>query len=102
MQAAAILGLAIAPATMQPQALAAAQAERFPNTLILLPYGNDGVGIPGPFIATLPADAKLFLLRPNATPPEAPAYILATLTADAASRAETAQSPGLFPRKNLF
>jgi hypothetical protein len=90
----AIIGLAFAPATMQPQAMAAmsAAAAMTPGTLVLLPYGNDGVGIPGPFIATAPDDLPLVLVRPGAPPPLRPArrLILVRIAADAASRATTA------------
>ncbi len=65
-QTAAIVGLAIAPATMQPQARAAHQAAAYPNALVELPYGNDGVGIPGPFIATAPDNMRIKLLHPGA------------------------------------
>lgn len=78
-QIAAILGLAIAPATMQPAtrtARAAAAADR-PNTLVLIPFGNDGVGIPGPFIAAAPPSMKILIVR-HATAD--------TLTASAAYR----------------
>jgi len=65
-QACAIAGLAFAPATMQPQGLAARAAAAYPGALVLVPYGNDGVGIPGPFIAMAPDDMRILLLRPGA------------------------------------
>jgi hypothetical protein len=34
----------------------------------LLPFGNDGVGIPGPFIEAAPDDLRLELLTPDAQP----------------------------------
>ncbi|OYV24617.1 MAG: hypothetical protein B7W99_01410 [Rhodospirillales bacterium 20-58-10] len=50
-EALASIGLALAPSTAQPQAAAATQAP--PRILILLPTGNDSVGIPGPFSFTV-------------------------------------------------
>jgi hypothetical protein len=92
LQAAGIAGLALAPATMQPQAAAAAQAVSA-GGLILLPFGNDGVGIPGPFIASLPDNARLQLMRSDSGddfPLNEPAMVLITLRIDAASSARTA------------
>jgi hypothetical protein len=95
MQACAIVGLLFSPLTQQPQALAARQAVAIapPGTLILLPYGNDGVGIPGPFIASLPDAARLALLRPGTPVDAVPGQerVLVMLSLDAASRAETAR-----------
>jgi hypothetical protein len=89
-QAAAILGLALAPATMQPQARAARLAAAYPNAVVELPYGNDGVGIPGPFIAAAPDDMRLELLHPGAIP-QAPAVVV-TLAVDNESRAVAAEA----------
>ena len=95
-EVAAIIGLAAAPGTMQPQALAAQQAASFhvQNALVLVPFGNDGVGIPGPFIAATPPGTRLELIHPGATPnlADAPVIILATISGDEASRAATAQT----------
>jgi hypothetical protein len=107
LQTAAIIGLAFAPATMQPQALAARQAMglKIPGALILLPFGNDGVGIPGPFIATLPDNARVKLLHTNTMPDlrEEQKIILATISIDAASRTSTAQALAYFQaQKNCF
>jgi hypothetical protein len=85
-QGAAIIGLAVAPATMQPQGLAARQAAAF-HSLTLVPFGNDGVGIPGPFIAAAPPNMRIMLLR-TGVPPDiasAPRVALAVITADSAS-----------------
>jgi hypothetical protein len=92
-EAAGIIGLCFAPSTMQPQAIAAHQLSRLnlPSALVLLPFGNDGVGIPGPFIAAAPAKLRLQLIEP-ATPaafPQEDAIILAAIRADAASRQAT-------------
>jgi hypothetical protein len=105
-QACAIFGLALAPTTMQPQALAARQASalNLPDALILLPFGNDGVGIPGPFIAAAPDNARIELLRPGLMPDfvPAPQIILATLRADRASRASTAQALAYFQTRKCY
>jgi hypothetical protein len=86
-------GLAFAPATMQPQALAAREAAALstPATLTLVSYGNDGVGIPGPFITAAPDALSIQLIK--SAPPLAqlpPHIILATITADDASRSTVA------------
>lgn len=64
-QSAAIIGLAIAPQTMQPGARTAHAAAKLgtPATLVLIPFGNDGVGIPGPFIAALPHTTHIMVVR---------------------------------------
>jgi hypothetical protein len=89
-QAAGIIGLAIAPATMQPQALAA-RAATVPGALVLLPFGNDGVGIPGPFIAAAPDTMRILLLHPGAAPDISAetTILLANIQIDAASRTTT-------------
>ena len=92
----AILGLALAPATAQPQQRAARQAAALdtPQTLVLLPFGNDGVGIPGPFIAAAPKTLEILLLHPN-TPPNLAhqtTILLATLTLDDSSRQTITQT----------
>jgi hypothetical protein len=83
------IGLALAPSTMQPQALAARQAAALatPGALVLVPYGNDGVGIPGPFIEAAPSTLNILLIRPGEAPDiQAPRIILARLRADDSSR----------------
>ncbi len=88
-QACGIAGLIFAPTTMQPQGLAARQAAPF-NALVLVPYGNDGVGIPGPFIAAAPPDMRILLLQPGweAQITAEPRVVLSAIEADDASRAE--------------
>jgi hypothetical protein len=102
----AIIGLALAPATMQPQGLAAQQimALDMPDALVLLPFGNDGVGVPGPFIATLPDDTRVELLHPGVLPDfsHEKRIILATIRADDASRASTAQALSYFEGQKCF
>jgi hypothetical protein len=100
-QAAAIIGLAFAPATMQPQAHAARLAARYPGALILLPFGNDGVGIPGPFIATAPGTMRILLL--HGTIPLSGIFV--SLPIDGASRALAGcfgapPTPSVAPREN--
>lgn len=89
-QACAIIGLAFAPATMQPQAAAARAAARYHGALVLLPFGNDGVGIPGPFIAAAPDAMRLLLLRPGTVPPAQ--AVAVTLPIDNESRAMAART----------
>jgi hypothetical protein len=88
-EACAIAGLILAPATMQPQGIIARRIGAFaaPASLILLPFGNDGVGIPGPFIAASPPDARLQLIKPETFPTLAAEQhvILVTIPIDAAS-----------------
>ncbi|MDE8348316.1 MAG: glycosyltransferase family 39 protein [Acidocella sp.] len=83
-----IIGLAFAPATAQPQAAAAVAANSNAHILVLLPYGNDGVGIPGPFIAAAQPAMRIILIH-GATLPDLsaePRVILATLMLDDASK----------------
>ena len=89
LQACGIAGLMLAPSTMQPQELAARQIAGLDHSsaLILLPFGNDGVGIPGPFIAAAPAWFRLQLIKPGAPPQlvRQSSVILVTLRADHSS-----------------
>jgi hypothetical protein len=90
-----IAGLALAPATMQPQAAAAHEASRLatPQTLVLVPYGNDGVGVPGPFIAAAPDDLRIQLIH-GALPDlqTETRVITATINVDDSSRAANQNS----------
>jgi Dolichyl-phosphate-mannose-protein mannosyltransferase len=94
-QAAALTGLITRPETMQPaRATAAAAAHRAPGALVLLPRGNDGVGIVGAFALESPPTQRLLLIAPNDPPAQIPARIaparrvvLALLAQDDASRA---------------
>ncbi len=105
-EACATVGLATAPATMQPQALAAKQISYLapPGTLVLLPYGNDGVGIPGPFIAAAPQTMRILLLHPGNMPNLAreKSLTLATLNADSESRATPAQAIAYLQAQKCF
>jgi hypothetical protein len=66
-QAGGIFGLMFAHATMQPQGLAVRAMP--PGVVALVPFGNDGVGIPGPFIAAAADGQRVFLIRPGTVPP---------------------------------
>ncbi len=92
-QACGIIGLIFAPSTMQKQGFAARQAARLDMSaaLVLLPYGNDGVGIPGPFIAAAPDRMRIELIKPGAQPDFSgeKTVILALLRGDDASKQTT-------------
>jgi hypothetical protein len=60
-QTAAIIGLVLAPATMQPQGIAARAIP--PGSLAIIPFGNDGVGIPGPFIAAATPNQRILIIH---------------------------------------
>ncbi|GAA5265359.1 hypothetical protein ACOSOMT5_P1784 [Acidiphilium sp. MT5] len=100
---AALLGLAIAPQTMQPGMRLAQQSAHVAGAqgLIIIPFGNDGVGIPGPFISALPARASILVAR-RATPhllsiaAPYPLVVLPDLTVDHASRIFTPALIALF------
>lgn len=94
-QAAAMAGLLTRPETMQPaRATAAAAASLAGDGIVLLPGGNDGVGIVGAFASESPPNLRLLVVRPDETPQQILARIgpvrrvvLALLAQDAASRA---------------
>ena len=88
-QALALAGLLTQPRTMQPARAAAAAAARLAGRrgLVLIPRGNDGVGVVGPFLLEAPPWLRV---RVVATPPRAPRarrLVLALIAADRASRA---------------
>lgn len=93
LQFAAIVGLAIAPETMQPAMrtarIAGDAAGR--HTLVVIPFGNDGVGIPGPFVAAAkPGMDVLIARRATGVAAMASAYrrvVVAQIMVDTASRA---------------
>ena len=105
-EACATVGLALAPATMQPQALAARQISYLapPGTLVLLPYGNDGVGIPGPFIAAAPHTMRILLLHPGNMPKltREKSLALALLNADSDGSTSTAQAAAYLQAQKCF
>jgi hypothetical protein len=65
-QVASIAGLMVSPRTMQPAgAVATAAAHLPPDTIVLLPAGNDGVGIVGAYAMAGPRTQPLLLIRPG-------------------------------------
>jgi hypothetical protein len=94
-QAISIAGLMLAPQTMQPAGAAAhAAAELVEDGVVLLPRGNDGVGVVGAFAIESPPALPLLLIPADATPEQIRARIrpwhrvvLALLEQDTASRA---------------
>lgn len=99
LQAASIVGLATRPETMQPQSAATLAAARYVGTagLVLLPRGNDGVGIVGSVLVSAPADLRLYLVTATAEPAAIratasryPVIVLALLELDEHSRAAAA------------
>ncbi len=92
----AIAGLLLRTETMQPARLTAAGAASLAGRsgLVLLPYGNDGVGVVGPFLAEAPGWLRILVVRPEMSEQdiaEAAAgtdrVVLTLLTPDDASRA---------------
>jgi hypothetical protein len=66
LQLAGIAGLLLAPGTMQPMHAAATEAARLAGSgIVLLPRGNDGVGLVGAFGIEAPASLPLLLVRPG-------------------------------------
>ena len=66
-QAASIAELALRPETMQPQAEAAAEAAEA-DALVLLPRGNDGVGIPAAFLQSAAPAMRVRIVGPDMAP----------------------------------
>ncbi len=65
-QLAGIAGLMLSPRTMQPaSAAAAAAANLAADTIVLVPAGNDGVGIVGAFGIEAPPTLSLLLIHPG-------------------------------------
>ena len=65
-QLASIAGLLLSPRTMQPARAAATDAARLAGDgVVLLPRGNDGVGIAGAFGIEAPPSLSLLLVGPN-------------------------------------
>ena len=96
LQALALAGLLIRPETMQPAHATAAAAATLagPLALVVLPRGNDGVGVPGPFLAVAPDGMRVLLVGRDATVDRIaalaagfPRVVLALLGPDADSRA---------------
>jgi hypothetical protein len=66
-QALSVAGLIVRPETMQPEGTAALAAVRAagPNGLVLLPRGNDGVGLVAAFATAAPNGLRIALLEPG-------------------------------------
>ena len=94
-QGASLAGLMLAPQTMQPaRAAASAAASWVDDGVVLLPRGNDGVGVVGAFAIEAPPNLPLLLIPALASPAQIRAgirpwhrVVLALLQQDAASRA---------------
>ncbi|HTI84514.1 MAG TPA: glycosyltransferase family 39 protein [Acetobacteraceae bacterium] len=95
LQALSLIGLMTRAETMQPAratALAAAALAR--NGIVLVPHGNDGVGIVGAVAREAPPTLRLLVIRPDDTPTQilartgnAQRVVLALLGQDSDSRA---------------
>ena len=100
--AASVAGLALSPATMQPAGRMARAAVLLPaDTLVILPFGNDGVGVPGPFVAAVPAEMRILVARAAgptvlAAARHYPRVAVARIEADGASRALVPRLAALF------
>ena len=69
-QAVALLGMMTRPETMQPQAQTARSAARLeqPGALVLVPYGNDGVGVLAAFVREAPPSMQMLVVAPGTDP----------------------------------
>ncbi|MEO8713731.1 MAG: glycosyltransferase family 39 protein [Acetobacteraceae bacterium] len=104
-QAMAIAGLILRPETMQPAREAARTAASLAgaDAVVVLPRGNDGVGVVGPFLAELPNRTRVLLVGANEDPsalrarlPPGP-VVLALLGQDADSLAASDTIRAAFP-----
>lgn len=98
-QAAGVVGMALHPATRQAyrDALAAVAPALGPGSLLLVPAGNDGVGIVGAVLAEAPPDQPILVLRlaeaerlPAVAAPYARLVLLGITDRDGAAQAEAA------------
>ena len=94
-QAVSLAGLMTRPETMQPQAQAAHAAARLATdgSLVLVPYGNDGVGVLAAFVSESPDAMRILHVDPGGTAAalrtaagSAPRVVLVLLGLDADSR----------------
>lgn len=95
-QGASLAGMMLRPETMQPQAAATREVTALagPDGLVLVPYGDDGVGIAGAVVTEAPDWLRLYVVPRHATPDQIRAAIggsqhvvLALLGLDRNSRA---------------
>jgi hypothetical protein len=97
-QTAGLLGMMTRPETMQPaRATARAAGALARGGVVLLPRGNDGVGVVGAFLLEAPAWLRISLVPAADSIADLPAHlrdarrvVLALIAVDAASRASTA------------
>ena len=99
-QAAAIAGLITRSETMQPQQAAARAAADWAGRdgLVLLPRGNDGVGVAGVFLLSAPSSLRVMVLSepPDLTQALPRRVVLALLGLDQSSRATSAALAAAF------
>lgn len=94
LQIAALLGMLTRPETMQPaRATAAAAAALVHDGVVLLPRGNDGVGVVGAFLNEAPRSLRIAIIESTDTGStlraragDAPRVVLALIGVDASSR----------------
>lgn len=94
-QAASIVGLMTRPETMQPaRAIAVAAATLVGDSVVLVPRGNDGVGIVGAFAIEAPPELHMLVIGRDLSPAQIrarvsqyPRVVLALFGQDADSRA---------------
>lgn len=95
LQALSLIGMMTRAETMQPaRAVAIAASALAHNGIVLVPHGNDGVGIVGAFAREAPPTLRLLVIRRDETPAQilartgsAAHVVLALLGQDADSRA---------------
>jgi hypothetical protein len=103
MQGLAIAGLLTRPETMQPAREAAREVIEAEADVVLVPRGDDGVGIPAAFAREAPASTRLLVIAGDETPAEIRARAMAfprvavnAIAQDAASRAAVAMMRSAF------
>jgi 4-amino-4-deoxy-L-arabinose transferase-like glycosyltransferase len=92
-QATSVMGLLTRPETMQPARATAIAAAAWPDALVLIPRGNDGVGIVGAFASETPSGTELLVVDSDELPDHirhrvagAQRVVLALLEQDKTSR----------------
>nr|WP_321984829.1 hypothetical protein [uncultured Lichenicoccus sp.] len=99
-QALSLIGMMTRPETMQPQAQTARAAARLeiPGALVLVPFGNDGVGVLAAFVREAPPSMRLLSVNPGTDPAllrrrvgDASRVILVLLGLDGVSKATLPQ-----------
>ena len=101
-QGAAIAGLILHPATMQPARRTAAEAARLAQGggvggVVLVPYGNDGAGLVGPFVAEAPDNLRILVVPDGTTPAQLKARLAGIDRAVLALPTPDAESTGAVP-----